>query len=75
MDNANNGNTDHMLVLDLGKMSKKKIKRLRRGEGATLTRLDAALEKFKANGTLDPSAQIVVAVVKQKNKRKSFFSR
>ena len=73
MDAAKNGKTN-ILVLDFGKLSKKKIKRLRRGEGATLGRLDDALEKFKANGTLDPSAQIVVAVVKQKRKRKSFFS-
>lgn len=75
MDKTKNEKTDQLLVLDLGKLSKKKIKRLRRGDGATLMRLDAALQEYKQNGTLDSSAQIVIAVVKQKNKRKSFFSR
>jgi formaldehyde-activating enzyme involved in methanogenesis len=57
------------LVVDLGKASKKKIKKLRRGEGELLEKVSRALTDMRAEGVIDASAQPVVVVVKEKKKR------
>jgi len=55
------------IILDLGKRSRKKIKRLRRGEGALAERIDRTVEQLRADGELH-DGDVVVAIVKQKPK-------
>lgn len=64
------------LVVDLGKASRKKIKKLRRGEGELLEKVSRALSDMRAEGVIAASAQPVVVIVKEKKKKKAggFFS-
>ncbi|OJX64110.1 MAG: hypothetical protein BGO95_02400 [Micrococcales bacterium 73-13] len=55
------------IILDLGKRSRKQIKRLRRGEGKLAARIDETVAQLRADGEL-AEGDVVVAVVKQKPK-------
>jgi len=59
--------TGAMIVLDLGKRSKKKIKRLRRGEGSLVAKIDETVAQLREDGEL-ADGDVVVAIVKQKPK-------
>ena len=61
------------IVIDLGKKSRKKIKQLRRGTGTLLSKVNAAVDELKAAGTVSPSAQLVVVVVRQKRDARNGF--
>jgi hypothetical protein len=61
-------------VVDLGRRSKKQIKRLRKGEGRLLDRVEQTVGQLKADKEIDPKSEVVVVVVKQKDKRKGLFS-
>ncbi len=56
------------IVLDLGKRSKKQIKRLRRGGGRLTAKIDDTIEQLRADGELAGGGDVVVVVVKQKPK-------
>jgi hypothetical protein len=61
-------------VVDLGRRSKKQIKRLRKGEGRLLDRVEQTVGQLKADQEIDPKSEVVVVVVKQKDKgRKGLF--
>jgi hypothetical protein len=55
-----------LCVVDLGKFSKKQIRRLRRGEGKLMTRAEQIVQDLKSNGVLAKDANTVVLVVRQK---------
>jgi hypothetical protein len=55
-----------LIIADLGSLSRKKIKQLRKGKGRAVEDLSEAINALKQNGTIAASAQVVVAVVKQK---------
>ena len=55
------------IILDMGKQSRKKIKRLKRGEGSLAAKIDATVAQLRADGEL-AEGDVVVAVVKQKPK-------
>ena len=57
---------DAPVILDLGQRSKKLVKRLRRGEGKLMARIGIVVEELKKNGTIAPTAQPVVLVVREK---------
>jgi hypothetical protein len=59
------------IVIDLGKKSRKRIKALRRGEGALLEEVIDAIEELKKAGTVSASAQPVIVIVRQKRCGKS----
>ena len=62
-----------VMILNLKSMSRKKIKRLRKGKGRAMGKVAATLEEFKANGDVPAGAQVVIAIVKQKKRKKSSF--
>lgn len=60
------------ILVDLGKKSRKKVKKLRRdGEGALMDKVKTVLDELRANGTLKGEAQPVLIVVRERRKRKS----
>jgi hypothetical protein len=62
-----------LLVVDLGRRSKKQIKRLRKGNGRLMERVVDTVEMLQQDGTVESDAQIVVVVVKQDDDRKGLF--
>jgi len=55
-----------LCVVDLGKFTKKQIRRLRRGEGKLMTKAERIVQDLKANGVVAKDANTVVLVVRQK---------
>jgi hypothetical protein len=63
-----------IVVVDLGRRSKKQIKRLRKGDGRLMDRVEQTVGQLKADQEIDPKSEVVVVVVKQKDKgRKGLF--
>jgi hypothetical protein len=60
-----------VLVVDMGKHSRKSIKKLRKGEGRLLDDVNALIDELRAAGTIGDSAQPVVLVVKEKDNEAS----
>jgi hypothetical protein len=62
-----------MVIIDLGKRSRKQIKRLRKGSGRLVDRVVGTVDQLAADGEVDANHQIVVVVVKQDDGRKGLF--
>jgi hypothetical protein len=56
------------IIIDLGKKSRKKIKRLRRGEGTLMDDVGQAIQELRSTGKISSSAQPVVVIVRQKSR-------
>lgn len=67
---AQNGQT---IVLDFGSKSRRKIKRLRKGQGGLMDRVNETVAEFKRDQTIAANAAVVVVVVKQRNRSKGIF--
>jgi len=52
-------------VIDLGEHSRRRVRRLRRGEGRLMERVEDAVVALTENGVLSAGAQTVVVVVRQ----------
>jgi hypothetical protein len=61
------------VVVDMGKKSRKQIKRLREGRGKLMTEVAGVLEELRIAGTISASAQPVVVVVRQRRKLTSLM--
>lgn len=61
-----------MVVLDFGKKKRRDIKRLRKGRGRLMARLNETLGGLKEDGTIDAASQPIVVVVRQRPRRKGF---
>jgi hypothetical protein len=59
------------IVIDLGKHRRKRVKDLRRGTGRLAEEVNDCIMELQAAGTISPSAQTVVVVVREKRKSKS----
>jgi len=57
------------VILDLGRHSQKKIKRLRKGGGPLMADINTAVAEYQQNGTITPGSQVVIVVVKQKRRK------
>ncbi|HMV68490.1 MAG TPA: hypothetical protein PKA64_16695 [Myxococcota bacterium] len=55
-----------MVVVDLGKHKRKRIKQLRKGEGSLTDDVREAIEELREAGTIGADAVPVVFVVKEK---------
>jgi hypothetical protein len=62
-----NAPNEKLIVIDLGKHRKGRIKKLREGRGPLLEEVQEALEELRASGVLPANAQPVVFVVKEKS--------
>jgi hypothetical protein len=60
------GKNRDTLVVDLGSKNRKQIKRLRKGKGKLMDKVNQCLNELKASGTISGSVQPVVLVVKEK---------
>lgn len=55
----------NLTVIDLGEHSRKRIKKLRRGEGRLMEKIEDTLADLEEQGVIEASAQTVVIVVRQ----------
>jgi hypothetical protein len=68
--------TPRYVVLNMGRQKRKKIKQLKRGEGALLDAVNESVAEMKSDGTLSSEPDLVVVVVvkeKQKGARLPFI--
>ncbi len=52
-------------VIDLGEHSRKRVKRLRRGRGRLMSKVEGVIEDLQEEGVLGANAQTVVVVVRE----------
>lgn len=66
---TNSSPIEKAIVLDLGKKKRKDIRRLRKGGGKLLDQIEDHLDELRAAGVLDESAQPVIVVVAEKQRK------
>lgn len=64
---------DVTIVLDLGKKSRKSVKKLRKGRGKLMARVHATIDQLRADDELSESSDLVVVIVKQKSRSRGLF--
>jgi len=60
-------------VLDMGEQSRKRIKRLRRGEGRLMDKVEDAIADLQTQGVVGKDVQTVVVVVREEITFSSIF--
>ncbi len=55
-----------MVVLDIGKHQTASIKKLRKGKGKLLRKVNNAIGQLRDNGNIKPDAQVVIVVAREK---------
>jgi hypothetical protein len=63
----------NLTVIDLGEHSRKRIKKLRRGEGRLMEKIEDTLSDLEEQGVIEASAQTVVIVVREEPSLGSIF--
>lgn len=63
------------LVIELSKQKRKDVKKLRKGKGKLMGEIGEAIDTLVANGQLEPGAQPIVIVVREKDDRKLYGMR
>jgi hypothetical protein len=58
------------ILVDLGKKSRKKVKRLRDGEGKLMDKVKSVMDELRSNGTLKTDAQPVLIIVRERAKKR-----
>lgn len=54
-----------MVLLDLGEQSRRRVRRLRRGEGRLMEKIEDAVADLEEQGVLKSGAQTLVVIVRQ----------
>ncbi len=62
-----------MCVVDLGEHSRRSIKKLRRGEGRLMDKVEDAILSLREEGILASGAQAVVVVVREESRFEELF--
>ena len=57
--------TGALAVISLGEHSRKRIRRLRKGKGKLMDKVEDTVAELKSQGILDKDAQTVVVIVKE----------
>lgn len=71
---ANQGDAiSEMCVVDLGEHSRRAVKKLRRGEGRLMDKVEDAILNLREEGILATSSQVVVVVVREEERFGSLF--
>jgi Family of unknown function (DUF6200) len=60
--------TPPVVVVDLGKQKRSRIKKLRKGDGPLMERVHGVIDELRVGGTVGDNAQPVVIVVREKEK-------
>jgi hypothetical protein len=68
VDSPKTSDTSAPIVVDMGKKRGKQIKQLREGRGKLMDEVNGLLDELKAAGSMSPTAQPVIIVVRQKKK-------
>jgi hypothetical protein len=68
-----NGSEKPMIVIDMGKKRRKQIKRLRKGRGRLMNRVNDTISALTEDETIDANSQVVVVVVKEKKKSRGWW--
>lgn len=66
--------SDGPLIIDMGKKSSKQVRRLKKGRGRLVEKIDETIERLRAQGQIAASAQTVIVVVRERKKRRRIFS-
>jgi len=61
------------VVIDLGRKSRKLVRRMRRGKGKLMNDIMDSIEELKENGEISKDAQPVIVVVRQKRRKRKGF--
>ena len=59
------------ILIDLGKQSRKKTRRLRKGRGGLMRDVGECIDELRQEGKINGEAQPVIVVVRQKRRRSS----
>ncbi len=62
-----NDSPSDIIVLDIGKRDADAVKKLRKGKGKLLRKVNNAVEQLREAGKIKTDAQIVLIVVREKN--------
>ena len=60
------------MVVDLGQKKRRDVKRLRKGRGRLMKRLNETLEGLREDGTIAESSQPIVVLVRERPRRRGF---
>lgn len=61
--------SDRTVVIDLGKKKRKQVRRLQKGGGALLDRVQEAIAELRSQGQLSAQSETVVVVVEKKPRK------
>ena len=59
--------TSDMIVLDIGKQDSDSLKKLRKGKGKLLRKVTNTVEQLRDAKKINPNAQIILVVAREKN--------
>jgi hypothetical protein len=59
------------IVIEMKKMGRKKLRALRKGRGVAMIEMNEAIDELRRNGTIAADAQLVIAIVKKKRKKRA----
>jgi hypothetical protein len=68
------GKNRDTIVVDLGSKSRKQVKRLRKGKGKLMDKVNECISELKSTGTITGTVQPVVIVVKEKVSMPNFMN-
>jgi urease accessory protein UreE len=60
-------------ILDMGEHSRKRVRRLRKGKGKLMYKVERAIDELQEGGILSPSAQTVIVIVREEMTFTSIF--
>jgi hypothetical protein len=72
-DNSGGDAISEMCVVDLGEHSRRSVKKLRRGEGRLMDKVEDAILSLREEGILASGAQAVVVVVREESRLEGLF--
>jgi hypothetical protein len=58
--------TEELCIVDLGRQTRKRIRRLRRGQGPLMRKVDNAVEALREEGVIEGGAAVVVVLVRER---------
>lgn len=70
MEEGQDVKTASMIVIDMGKKKRKDVRRLRKGRGRLMRRLNEAIGDLQQEGVISESSQPIVVVVREKGRRR-----
>ncbi len=54
------------VIIDLGRQTQKRVKKLRKGGGRLMTDVEAAIADLRERGVVDENAQPIVVIVRER---------